>query len=263
MSATPWLSIRRKRSAAVRNLIASGFSLDDSAVKSLVMSCLSTSPLPLNRRKYSANTDGESGSSSSPAFSISSVISCPCFRLPLGAPSSARNTTTSPNDNLPSRLHRPAAWAMLSSPAIARYTQGKSKSTPASINCVLTSHKGLCRLPARYSAKYRRTNAMTSLRCVAHILADKCSLMPSEGRAAKSFWACFRVLTTAKTHGRAAISSAISCQLCVSTFGGGILMRTRRSFSDKVILSATISRTSGSPSKMVRPNASIFLPSSG
>ena len=42
----------------------------------------------------------------------------------------------------PSRLHRPAAWAIWSSPASARQTRGKSRSTPASTSEVAIRRQG-------------------------------------------------------------------------------------------------------------------------
>jgi len=111
-------------------------------------------------------------------------------------PSAGSKTTTRPppSPRRPSRFARPAACHSESAGATARYTTGKSTSTPASTSWVLTSSIG------RPAASRSRTSPSTLCRCAGHMAADRCrTTAPRSARArsaAKTVRASLTVLTT-------------------------------------------------------------------
>ena len=172
--------------------------------------------------------------------------SAPLRRWPGGAASGGTNTTTRPMPgSRPSRLQRPAAWAMESSPANARYTTGKSMSTPASTSWVLTTRRGRRSRPARLACRRCLISAMTSLRCAPHISADRCNV-PSGIRRCSSR-AALRVLTMASTQSSAPSCAATSAQGVGVVQSGGSSTCTRFSAWYKASGSSMISRTLCSP----------------
>ena len=106
-----------------------------------------------------------------------------------GASCSAKmQTGLSAAVRLPSRLQRPAACKMESSPQISRYTVGKSTSTPASIRLVATTRQGC---PACRRVRICRKSC---LRWAGHCRVVR-QKRPSAGSAANSSCAVLRRFT--------------------------------------------------------------------
>src|SRR5579884_3673972 len=147
-----------------------------------------------------------------------------------------------PRPSLPSRLQRPAACTTRSSGPNARSTSGKSRSTPASTTCVLTTRHG--------SPFFRRSRitSSTSRRCAPQRSVERCrtSASPSSPSACNSASASGLVLTTASPCRLARSSSATRGQSHGSV---GHSYSTRRSARKRRGGSGAISCTRGNSAK--------------
>ena len=176
--------------------------------------------------------------------------STPLAKCPLGARSGGTNTNTRPKPaSRPSRLQRPAACAMESSPAKARYTTGKSISTPASTSCVLTTRSGSLSCPSRLALRRALICSITALRCAPHISADRCSA-PGGNRRCSSR-AALRVLTMASAQSSSANCAAMSTQGVGVVQSAGSSTFTRLSTLNSASGSSMISRTFARPCRFL------------
>jgi len=123
--------------------------------------------------------------------------------MPTGGGFGGLKTKTWPLSNFPSRLQRPAACAILSSPVNALKTTGKSISTPASSSWVLITWTGT------FAFSFDLIPAITSLRCSGHIRAERWTV-PSGMRLCSSRQ-LFRVLTMHKACSQSQSFSAMVC----------------------------------------------------